>query len=63
MHANAVTIPADYTVDTARAPRGVSGHQRALYLTLSADQRRAYRYNYDVCGRLAMHCYEIVTAG
>ena len=62
MHANTVTIPADYTVDTDRCPRGVSGHQRALYLSLSAAQRREYRYNYDVCGRLAVHCYEIASA-
>lgn len=44
-----------------KAPRGVSGKQRELYLSLTTEQREVYRYQFDVCGRFAQVCYEIAT--
>lgn len=52
-------IPADYTPDTDRVPVGLTGVHRAHYLDLDREQRRTYRYHYDVCGRLAAHCYKL----
>lgn len=40
-------------------PRGVTGKQREQFLSLTPTQRETYRYHFDVCGRLAQHCYLI----
>lgn len=53
------SIPATFTANTDATPAGVSGVQRQRYLILNAAQRRVYRYHYDVCGRLAAHCYRM----
>lgn len=50
--------PAD--ADTT-CPAGVRGEQRRLFLSLTDEQRRVYRYHFDTCGRLAAHCYRIAT--
>jgi len=56
---NDITAPAGFNANTTTTPVGVSGAQRDNYLSLTHEQRRIYRYNYDVCGRLAAHCYKI----
>ncbi|WP_245854253.1 hypothetical protein, partial [Mycobacterium timonense] len=52
-------VPADYTANTDTVPVGLNGSQRERYLGLDRTQRRIYRYHYDVCGRLASHCYKL----
>ncbi|WP_084020350.1 hypothetical protein [Mycobacterium avium] len=52
-------IPADYTANTDGVPVGLTGAHRARYLALDRAQRLIYRYHYDVCGRLASHCYKL----
>lgn len=42
-----------------RGPRGVSGRQRELFLSLTPEQQETYRYNFEIRGRLAAHCYRI----
>lgn len=44
-----------------KAPRGVSGKQRELFLSLSREQRESYRYHFDTCGRPAAICYKYAT--
>lgn len=44
-----------------KAPRGVSGAQRELFLRLNHEQREAYRYHFDVCGRPAALCFRYAT--
>ncbi len=56
-------IPADFTADIDRVPVGLSGAHRDRYLSLDPQQRRTYRYHYDVCGRLAAHCYKLAAGG
>lgn len=52
------TVPAAYAADTDRVPVGLAGGHRARYLNLEPGQR-IYRCHYDVCGRLASHCYRL----
>lgn len=54
-------IPAEFTADVTRVPRGIAGEQRVNYLSLTDSQRLVYRYHRDVCGRLAAHCYSLAT--
>lgn len=56
---SATTIPANYTAETDRVPVGLTGMHRDRYLALDRDQRLIYRYHYDVCGRLASHCWRL----
>lgn len=44
--------------ENLNVPQGVSGRHRNMYLSLNDTQKRAYRYHFIVCGRLAAHCYE-----
>lgn len=46
---------------TGTSPIGITGKQRENYLSLTTAQREIYRHHYDVCGRLAAHCYQIAT--
>jgi hypothetical protein len=55
----ATAIPADYTANTDAVPIGLNGAHRERYLALDRTQRVIYRYHYDVCGRLATHCYKL----
>lgn len=43
------------------SPAGVTGKQREMFLSLTEEQRKVYRYHFDTCGRLAAHCYKIAT--
>lgn len=56
-------VPADFTVDTSKAPRGVSGQHRINYLSLNNEQRRIYRYWFDKCGKPAFLAYRYATEG
>lgn len=56
---NAAAIPADYTANTDAVPIGLNGAHRERYLALDRTQRLIYRYHYEVCGRLATHCYKL----
>ncbi|EUA65487.1 MULTISPECIES: hypothetical protein [Mycobacterium] len=56
---SAAAIPADYTANTGAVPVGLTGAHRERYLILDGAQRLIYRYHYDVCGRLASHCYKL----
>lgn len=47
--------------NTVKAPRGVSGRQRELFLSLTPDQREVYRKEFEENKRLAKHCYQIAT--
>lgn len=58
---NTTTAKARSSKDQIKSPRGVSGKQRELFLGLTPEQQEVYRYHYDVCGRLAAHCYQIAT--
>ncbi|WP_225343348.1 hypothetical protein, partial [Mycobacterium avium] len=53
------TVPTEYHADNDRVPVGLTGGHRDRYLNLEPEQRRIYRYHYDVCGRLASHCYRL----
>lgn len=57
-----MSVPAEYTANTTATPVGVTGKQRQMYLSLNESQRRIYRYHFDICGRLAAHCYQEATA-
>lgn len=50
-----------YANDEIRPPRGVSGKQRELFLSLSQEERRTYRYHFDIAGRPAAMCYRYAT--
>ncbi|RLK58469.1 hypothetical protein [Actinokineospora cianjurensis] len=44
-------------------PRGVSGKQRQLYLSLTDAQKVIYRHHFDVIGQPAGLCYVAAIAG
>ena len=56
-----MALLAAFTTPAVPAPRGVTGKHREDFLALTAHQREVYRYHYNVCGRLAAHCYLIAT--
>lgn len=58
-----MTNTAITATENLNVPTGVSRVQRDLYLTLTDEQKRTYRYEFTVCGRLAAHCYVIATTG
>lgn len=44
-----------------KAPKGVSGKQRELFLTLTEEQQETYRYHFEVIGRPAALAYRYTT--
>lgn len=40
-------------------PRGVSGKQRQMFLSLTDEQKSVYRWHFDNCGRPATICYRV----
>ncbi|NDL58623.1 hypothetical protein [Phytoactinopolyspora mesophila] len=46
--------------EETKVPRGVSGKQRELFLSLTEEQRQVYLEHFEY-GRLAAHCYRIAT--
>lgn len=47
-------------MNTTKAPRGVNGKQRELFLSLTAEQRETYLTHWNR-GSLAAHCYQYAT--
>lgn len=45
-----------------KVPRGVSGKQRELFLSLTEEQKETYLHHFHKIGRLAAHCYQYATA-
>ena len=54
---------AEIAAESLNVPRGVSGKQRALYLALTDEQKRIYRYHFYECGRPAAICHNVATTG
>lgn len=46
-----------------KAPRGVSGKQRELFLSLTDEQKETYLYHFNVIGRPAALAYRFTIEG
>jgi hypothetical protein len=46
-----------------KAPRGINGKQRELFLALSAEQQETYLHRYNVMGQPAALAYRYTTEG